>query len=173
VFIDEEQLAWFEATLQRCGSRPVVVFTHVRTAASSANLTRNTCLRTPATKRSPHPKLLKAPAFPVQAPPMGSGLQVVQEVRLSCRPLLIKLQYSLLSGYRPMGQSPGRRLTDSTTASPAGARQEPVRMAESQQQPRIIHSAGGALFQHPPLVLRGVQPVMWFYSIEAVICYCF
>lgn len=30
VFIDDEQLAWFEATLQRCGSRPVVVFTHVR-----------------------------------------------------------------------------------------------------------------------------------------------
>lgn len=35
MFIDEEQLAWFEATLQRCGSRPVVVFTHVRTAAST------------------------------------------------------------------------------------------------------------------------------------------
>jgi hypothetical protein len=33
VFIDEDQLAWFEATLQRCGSRPVVVCTHVRTAA--------------------------------------------------------------------------------------------------------------------------------------------
>jgi len=30
VFIDEEQLAWFEATLQRSAGRPVVVFTHVR-----------------------------------------------------------------------------------------------------------------------------------------------
>lgn len=30
VFIDEEQLAWFEATLQRSAGRPVIVFTHVR-----------------------------------------------------------------------------------------------------------------------------------------------
>jgi hypothetical protein len=47
VYIDEEQLAWFEATLQRSAGRPVVVFTH--------------------------------------APPMGSGLQVVQEVHVKNR----------------------------------------------------------------------------------------
>ena len=30
VHIDEQQMRWFEATLQRSGGRPVIVFTHVR-----------------------------------------------------------------------------------------------------------------------------------------------
>lgn len=47
VHIDEEQLQWFEETLEHSGGRPVIVFTH--------------------------------------APPMGSGLQVVQEVHVKNR----------------------------------------------------------------------------------------
>lgn len=38
-------MAWFEATLQRCGSRPVVVFTHVRSAGSSSYLLAFVCCR--------------------------------------------------------------------------------------------------------------------------------
>jgi hypothetical protein len=80
VFVDEEQLAWFEATLQRCGSRPVVVFTHVRSAAFSCPMFAAVSLL--------HPDVLMLSAFPLQAPPMGSGLQVVQEVRICCWPTL-------------------------------------------------------------------------------------
>ncbi len=47
VYVDDEQMAWFEATLAAAGDRPVVVFTH--------------------------------------APPMGSGLKVVQEVHVKNR----------------------------------------------------------------------------------------
>ena len=52
------------------------------------------------------------------------------------------------------GSAPGC----SSTVSPAGARQKPLRVAEPQQQPHSIHPPGGALSQHPPLVLRGVRP---------------
>lgn len=47
MFIDDEQLAWFEATIQRYSDRNLIVFSH--------------------------------------APPIGSGLQVIQELHVKNR----------------------------------------------------------------------------------------
>ena len=159
-------MAWFEATLQRCGSRPVVVCTHVRAAGSSSHLLAIVCYHSVIAPCATHTICLVSAGttYGLWSTSCAGGAAFLPAI-------IQQLQYSIADRLSPNGAEPiaeSRRLTCSTTASPAGARQEPLRMAEPQQQPRSIHPAGGALSQHPPLVLRGVQPVLRCPASEPV-----